>query len=86
MQSFPLAIAEAVKPETVGAQSLFERARAGEALITEIADSVETAMTKAKKWWSARRTTRLKVPRLTANPIESSSFGSRIGTNNKKGI
>ena len=49
MQSSPLAIAEAVSPETVGVQSLFERARAEGAVTIETADNVETAKTDAKK-------------------------------------
>jgi hypothetical protein len=44
------------------------------AVTTEIADRVETIKTKAKKWWSAGRTTRLKVAILAAKSISTSTL------------
>ena len=41
---------------------------AGGAII-EIAESVETVKTKAKRWWSERRALRTKVALLPTNPI-----------------
>jgi hypothetical protein len=40
----------------------------------EIAERVETAITKAKKWWSARRATRRKVAILAAKSISTSTL------------
>jgi hypothetical protein len=48
-------------------------ARASGALAIEIAERVETAITNAKKWWSARRATRLKVAILAAQCISTST-------------
>jgi hypothetical protein len=70
-QSFPLAIALAVNPETVGVQSAFVRALAGAAVNTEIADSVETAKTKGKNEETKRRALRMKKARFTAIPVVS---------------
>jgi hypothetical protein len=46
MQSFPLATAETVRPETVGVQSALLRAFAEGGATTEITERVETIKTK----------------------------------------
>jgi hypothetical protein len=50
MQSFPLATAETVRPETVGVQSALLRAFAAGGAIIEIAERVDNVKTKAKIW------------------------------------
>jgi hypothetical protein len=66
-QSFPLATAVAVKPETAGAQSAFVNARAEGAVTTEIAESVETAKTIESKYAKVGRTLRMTEAQLCAN-------------------
>jgi hypothetical protein len=70
-QSFPLAIALAVNPETVGVQSAFVRALAGAAVNTEIAERLETAKTKGKNEETRRRALRMKTALFTAIPVVS---------------
>jgi hypothetical protein len=71
MQSFSLATAVAVTPETVGVQSAFDSAFALGAVTTEIAESVETAKTKGIKEATKRRALRMKVARFNAIPMYS---------------
>jgi hypothetical protein len=70
-QSFPTATAEAVTPDTVGAQSALDNAFAEGAVTTEIAESVETAKTKGINEATKRRALRMKVARLVAIPMYS---------------
>ena len=71
MQSFPLAIALAVKPETVGVQSAFVRALAGAAVNTEIAERLETAKIKGIEDATRRRALPMKAARFNAIPMYS---------------
>jgi hypothetical protein len=73
MQSFPLATAVAVTPETVGVQSAFANAFAVGAETIEIAESVETAKTKGKNEETKRRALRMKVTRLAPISVISLS-------------
>ena len=47
---------------------------AGGATAIEIAERVETAKAKAKRWWSERRALRTKVALLPTNPISFFRF------------
>jgi hypothetical protein len=66
-QSFPLATAVAVKPETVGAQSAFVNARAEGAVIIEIAERVERTKTIDSRYIKVGRTLRMTEAQLCAN-------------------
>jgi hypothetical protein len=71
MQSFPLATALAVNPETVGVQSVFVRALAGAAVNTDIAERLETAKIRGIKDATRRRALRMKAARFNAIPMYS---------------
>jgi hypothetical protein len=82
MQSFPLATAVAVKPETVGAQSAFVKARAEVAVTTEIAEIEETTSARESKYGKERRALRMTEAQLCAN-LMSTFLGSPNDANNK---
>jgi hypothetical protein len=73
MQSFPFTDGVEL-PVYAAVQSALVSAFASGGETTEIAERVETAITKAKKWWSARRATRLKVAILAAKCISTSTL------------
>jgi hypothetical protein len=72
VENLPYEAPVAVVTSIVGHSELVKGTEfAGE---TGTIDNVETAITKAKKWWSARRTTRRKVAILAAKCISTSTL------------